>query len=75
MATAAAIKVNPPAAARSDREQIMSQLDASSLDTDDDRMKERWERMTPEEREKFRAGFRGRCGPPSETASSQAQSE
>jgi hypothetical protein len=27
------------------------------------RMMERWEKMTPEEREKFRAGFRGRCGP------------
>jgi Ca2+/H+ antiporter, TMEM165/GDT1 family len=27
------------------------------------RMKERWERMTPEEREKFRQGMRGRCGP------------
>ena len=28
------------------------------------RMLERWERMTPEEREKFRQGFRGRfCGP------------
>jgi hypothetical protein len=27
------------------------------------RMKERWERMTPEEREKFREGMRGRCGP------------
>jgi Ca2+/H+ antiporter, TMEM165/GDT1 family len=26
------------------------------------RMRERWERMTPEEREKFRAGMRGRCG-------------
>lgn len=26
------------------------------------RMMERWERMTPEEREKFRAGVRGRCG-------------
>lgn len=26
------------------------------------RMKERWERMTPEEREKFREGMRGRCG-------------
>src|SRR3989442_8245300 len=23
----------------------------------------RWQRMTPEEREKFRQGFRGRCGP------------
>ena len=27
------------------------------------RMMERWERMTPEEREKFRAGMRGGCGP------------
>jgi len=26
------------------------------------RMAERWERMTPEEREKFRSGIRGRCG-------------
>lgn len=26
------------------------------------RMHERWEKMTPEEREKFRAGMRGRCG-------------
>lgn len=26
------------------------------------RMMERWNRMTPEEREKFRAGFRSRCG-------------
>jgi hypothetical protein len=25
-------------------------------------MAERWERMTPEEREKFREGMRGRCG-------------
>lgn len=35
------------------------------------RMQERWERMTPEEREKFREGMRGRCGhafdPPAET--------
>ena len=34
------------------------------------RWAERWERMTPEEREKFRHGIRGRCGsfrePPSE---------
>ncbi|MDR3747588.1 MAG: hypothetical protein P4M04_05485 [Acidobacteriota bacterium] len=33
------------------------------------RMAERWDRMTPEEREKFRQGMRGRCGfgtPPSE---------
>lgn len=27
------------------------------------RMFERWEQMTPEEREKFRAGLRGGCGP------------
>jgi hypothetical protein len=27
------------------------------------RMMERWERMTPEEREKFRQGVRGRWGP------------
>jgi hypothetical protein len=28
------------------------------------RMRERWERMTPEEREKFRESMRGRhCGP------------
>ncbi|MGB6431338.1 MAG: hypothetical protein WBF06_12200 [Candidatus Acidiferrales bacterium] len=27
------------------------------------RMAERWEQMTPEEREKFRQGMRGRCGP------------
>ena len=26
------------------------------------RMAERWGRMTPEEREKFRQGMRGRCG-------------
>ena len=26
------------------------------------RMMERWEHMTPEEREKFRGGMRGRCG-------------
>jgi hypothetical protein len=26
------------------------------------RMMERWEHMTPEEREKFRASMRGRCG-------------
>ncbi|HTM51548.1 MAG TPA: hypothetical protein VL285_22790 [Bryobacteraceae bacterium] len=27
------------------------------------RMFERWERMTPEEREKFRRGMQNRCGP------------
>jgi len=26
------------------------------------RMAERWDRMTPEERERFRSGLRGRCG-------------
>jgi hypothetical protein len=26
------------------------------------RMTERWERMSPEERERFRQGMRGRCG-------------
>jgi hypothetical protein len=37
-------------------------------------MTERWERMTPEEREKFRAGMRGRCGwhPGSEPAPASA---
>ncbi len=32
------------------------------------RIRERWEGMTPEEREKFRQGMRGRCGfgPPAE---------
>jgi len=28
----------------------------------DQRMNERWERMTPEEREKFRQSWRSRCG-------------
>jgi len=28
------------------------------------RMRERWERMTPEEREKLRQGMRGYCGDP-----------
>lgn len=27
-----------------------------------ERMAERWDRMTPEERERFRQGMRGRCG-------------
>ena len=27
------------------------------------RLTERWEHMTPEERERFRAGLRGGCGP------------
>ena len=33
------------------------------------RWAERWERMSPEEREKFRHGIRGRCGHFSEPAS------
>jgi hypothetical protein len=28
----------------------------------EERMSERWEHMTPEERERFRQGMRGRCG-------------
>ena len=39
------------------------------------RWAERWERMTPEEREKFRHGMRGRCGgfaEPTNEASEQA---
>lgn len=32
------------------------------------RMMERWEQMTPEERQKFREGVRGRCGHFSPTA-------
>jgi len=32
------------------------------------RMMERWEQMTPEEREKFRNSMRGRCGPFGESA-------
>jgi hypothetical protein len=31
-------------------------------------MRQRWEQMTPEEREKFRAGWRGGCGGPSTPA-------
>ena len=34
------------------------------------RMMERWEKMTPEEREKFRQGMRGRCGSFGEPAAS-----
>lgn len=32
------------------------------------RMQERWDRMTPEERERFRQGMRGRCGGPGHPA-------
>jgi hypothetical protein len=40
------------------------------------RMLERWEQMTPEEREKFRQGVRGRCGafrPPATEPTVEAQ--
>lgn len=40
------------------------------------RMAERWEQMTPEEREKFRQGMRGHCGrfgPPSESKASESK--
>ncbi|HXZ48077.1 MAG TPA: hypothetical protein VEG27_03600 [Usitatibacter sp.] len=37
------------------------------------RMAERWERMTPEEREKFREGMRRRCGYRGEDAPAGAQ--
>ena len=38
-----------------------------------DRMAERWEGMTPEERERFRQGMRGRCGFESSTSESKGQ--
>ncbi len=37
------------------------------------RMGERWERMSPEERERFRQGMRGRCGMGSSAPESQGQ--
>ena len=37
------------------------------------RMAERWERMTPEERERFRQGMRARCGFGPPTSESQGQ--
>jgi Ca2+/H+ antiporter, TMEM165/GDT1 family len=37
-----------------------------------ERMLDRWEQMTPEEREKFRAGLRGRCGPFGSSSSTPA---
>jgi hypothetical protein len=37
------------------------------------RMAERWERMTPEERERFRQGIGGRCGFGPSTGESEAQ--
>lgn len=38
------------------------------------RMRQRWERMTPEEREKFRERMRSRCGGFSEPASGAKES-
>jgi hypothetical protein len=42
-----------------------------------ERMDERWEKMTPEEREKFRQSWRSRCGgfepPASQTPSAEAK--
>jgi len=37
------------------------------------RMAKRWERMTPEERQRFREGMRGRCGPGPSTSESAGQ--
>ena len=37
------------------------------------RMAERWEKMTPEERERFRQGWRGRCGFGPSTGESKEQ--
>ncbi len=37
------------------------------------RMAERWSHMTPEERERFRQGMRGRCGFGPSTSESQGQ--
>ena len=39
------------------------------------RMKERWMRMTPEERENFRAGFRGHHGCRNKTAESESKTD
>ena len=38
-----------------------------------DRMAERWEAMTPEERERFQQGMRGRCGFGPSTSESKGQ--
>jgi hypothetical protein len=37
------------------------------------RMAERWEHMTPEERERFRHGLRGRCGMGPSTSETEGQ--
>jgi hypothetical protein len=39
-----------------------------------ERLDERWERMTPEERERFRQSWRGRCGLGPSTGESQGPS-
>jgi hypothetical protein len=39
------------------------------------RMRERWEHMTPEEREKFRSGMRGRCRPAATGTASAPQAQ
>ena len=39
------------------------------------RMMERWEHMTPEEREKFKQGMRGRCGPQRDVETPKTQAE
>ena len=39
----------------------------------DERRAERWEKMTPEERERFRQSWRGRCGFGSSTGESKEQ--
>jgi len=38
-----------------------------------ERIDERWEKMTPEERERFRQGWRGRCGFGPSTGESKAE--
>jgi len=40
-----------------------------------ERMAERWDRMTPEERERFRQGLRGRCGFGPAASSSESKAE
>lgn len=39
------------------------------------RMLERWEQMTPEEREKFKQGMRHRCGPRSNVTAANREAE
>jgi hypothetical protein len=42
---------------------VMRGMSANSRWRMRERMAARWEKMTPEEREKYRQSFRGRCGP------------